>query len=217
MERGGTLYSPCTLQGNWLEDRAQQTCGSNDGLRSTGFAYKEMMENMVVYKGPVQEVSMPATEFGKVTTQETSRSLFACTRYRHPRQIPTQRVMPELGIPSSARFLTTSMLLANGERLVYTKDPRKAMVDATNMKETQSLRKTSLPEHGFGAIVPRFSGDVDLGKRYWDTTSRSFFVSWWRNALLANYLTFPIPLLPSPNTVTLSLERQDDDEKTFAS
>mmetsp|Transcript_47971 Transcript_47971/g.150512 ORF Transcript_47971/g.150512 Transcript_47971/m.150512 type:complete len:286 (-) Transcript_47971:34-891(-) len=134
-----------------------------------------MMENMVVYKGPVQEVSMPATEFGKVTTQETSRNLFACTRYKHPRQIPTQRVMPDFGLPSSARFLTTSMLLANGDRLEYTKEARKPMVDATNMKETQRMRKTSLPEHGFGAIVPRFSGDRDLGKRYWETTTRTFF------------------------------------------
>lgn len=36
-----------TLQGNWYEDREQNTIGTNDGLRCMDVAYKEMMDGQV--------------------------------------------------------------------------------------------------------------------------------------------------------------------------
>ena len=173
--RGGNLYGPWTLQGNWYEDRVQGSVGNNDGLRCAGMGYKEMMENASVFQGATSEISMPATQFGNVTTQEPSVKLFECTRYRHPAQLPTDRVLSKYAISPSIRMATTSMLMAHGEKRRYTRDPKKPMVDATNMKEALQERPTGLPEKGFGALFPRFTTDTELGKRYWETTSR---VSW---------------------------------------
>jgi hypothetical protein len=175
--RGGNLYSPWTLQGNWYEDRVQGSVGSNDGLRCAEMAYKEMMEKATVYQGPTSEVSMPATQFGTVTTQEPSVKLFECIRYKHPRPLPTNRVLATYNVAPSFRMATTAMLMAHGEKRLYTRDPRKPMVDATNMKETLKDRATSLPDRGFGALLPRFESDADLGNRYWETSSRVSYVN----------------------------------------
>jgi hypothetical protein len=86
-----------TLQGNWYEDRFQGTIGTNDGLRCIDTAYKEMMEGASTFAGLSDEVSMPATQFGNVTTQEPSVNLFPCLKYRHPKQ-----VRPAFPIPCSA-------------------------------------------------------------------------------------------------------------------
>ena len=39
------------------------------------------------FQGPPNEVSMPATQFGNVTTQEPSVRLFSCLKYKHPKQV----------------------------------------------------------------------------------------------------------------------------------
>jgi len=155
----------------------QGSVGTNDGLRCTGMAYKEMMENQVVFKGPENEVSMPATQYGNVTTQEPSVKLFVCTRYKHPQGLPTGRTISNYNVSPSIRMATTSMLMSHGEKRSYTKDPKKPMIDATNMKEALHARPTDLPEQGFGAILPRFTSAPELGTRYWETTSRLHFVN----------------------------------------
>lgn len=155
----------------------QGSVGSNDGLRCTGMAYKEMMENAVIYRGPANEVSMPATQYGAVTTQEPSVKLFVCTRYKHPLPLPTGRTISNYNVSPSIRMATTSMLMSHGEKRSYTKDPKKAMIDATNMKEALQDRPTDLPEHGFGALLPRFTSDQELGNRYWETTSRLHYIN----------------------------------------
>ncbi len=166
-----------TLQGNWLEDRVQGSVGTNDGLRCTDIAYKEMMENPIIYQGPKNEVSMPATQYGNVTTQEPSVKLFECTRYKHPMPMPTGRVISNYQVSPSIRMATTSMLMSHGDKRTYTKDPRKPMVDATNMKEAIQERPTTLPEKGFGAILPHFTTDWEMGTRFFETTSRLHFVN----------------------------------------
>ena len=164
-----------TLQGNWYEDRVQGSVGTNDGLRCTDVAYKEMMENQIVFNGPDDEISMPATQYGNVTTQEPSVKLFRCTKYKHPMPLPTGRVVSNYNVSPSIRMATTTMLMSHGDKRVYTRDPKKPMIDATNMREALQSRPTALPEKGFGAILPSFTTDLELGTRYWDTTSR---VSW---------------------------------------
>ena len=51
------------------------------------------MEDQVLYNGPEAEVSMPATQFGNVSTQEPSVLLFPCTKYKHPKSLPTGCVL----------------------------------------------------------------------------------------------------------------------------
>jgi len=166
-----------TLQGNWYEDRVQGSVGANDGLRCAELSYREMMENPVMYQGPKNEVSMPATQYGNVTTQEPSVKLFVCTRYKHPAPLPTGRVISNYNVSPSIRLATTSMLMSHGDKRTYTRDPRKPMIDTTNMKEALQARPTALPETGFGAIVPRFGTDMEMGTRYWETTSRVHFIN----------------------------------------
>jgi len=72
---------------------------------------------------------------------------------------------------------TTSMLMSHGDKRLYTRDPKKPMIDATNMKEALQPRPTGLPEQGFGAILPRFATDLELGTRYWETSSRVSYVN----------------------------------------
>jgi len=153
----------------------QGSVGTNDGLRCNDLAYKEMMENQIVYDGPVTEVSMPATQYGNVTTQEPSVNLFCCTKFKRPMPLPTGRVISNYNVSPSIRMATTAMLMSHGDKRVYTRDPKKTMIDATNMREALQERPTMLPEKGFGAILPSFTTDRELGNRYWDTTSR---VSW---------------------------------------
>jgi hypothetical protein len=98
-----------TLQGNWYEDRVQGSVGTNDGLRCPELAYKEMMENPLIYQGPTDEVSMPATQYGNVTTQEPSVKLFVCTRYKHPQPLPTGRVISNYNVSPSIRMATTQV------------------------------------------------------------------------------------------------------------
>lgn len=50
------------------------------------------------FQGPASEVSMPATQFGNVTTQEPSVRLFSCLKYKHPKQV-SHRILPS-PIPS---------------------------------------------------------------------------------------------------------------------
>jgi hypothetical protein len=128
-----------------------------------------------VFNGPDDEISMPATQYGNVTTQEPSVKLFRCTKYRHPMPLPTGRVVSNYNVSPSIRMATTTMLMSHGDKRVYTRDPKKPMIDATNMREALQSRPTALPEKGFGAILPSFTTDLELGTRYWDTTFR---VSW---------------------------------------
>lgn len=189
-----TSFVCSTLQGNWYEDRAQQTVGSNDGLRCATVAYKEMMEQQSVYSGPMQEISMPATQFGNVTTQEKSISLFPCTKYRHPKQLPTQRVLATYRVNPNLRMTTTSMLMSHGDQRTYTKDPRRPMLDTTNMKEALRPRPMEVPETGFGSVLPRFATDQELGVRYFDTCYRSHFVM----TLPTRSPSPPLPLFFAP-------------------
>jgi hypothetical protein len=82
-------------------------------------------------------------------------------------------------LSSPSHYLSPSpqMLMSHGDKRVYTRDPKKPMVDATNMKEALHPRPTALPEKGFGAILPRFGTDWEMGTRYFETTSRLHYVN----------------------------------------
>lgn len=84
-----------------------------------------------VYRGPGQEISMPASEFKMVSTQTRSVNLFPCTKYRHPKQLPTSRVLADYGVPSALRMTTTSILMNHGEKRTYTGHPKRAIIDST--------------------------------------------------------------------------------------
>jgi len=88
-------------------------------------------------------------------------------------QLPTHRVLAAYEVSPALRMTTTSMLMNHGEKRLYLGDPRRKVLDSTNMREALATRPTSLPERGFGAIVPRFESDQDLGKRHWETASRN--------------------------------------------
>jgi len=174
-DRGGNLYQPKTLQGNWFEDREQHTVGSNDGLRCAQMAYKEMMDSQDVYHGPTREISMPATEYKGVSTQVRSVNLFPCTKYRHPKQLPTDRVLSVYNISPALRMTTTAMLMHHGEKRIYTGSTKRPIIDSTNMRETLKARPTGLPEQGWGAILPKYSTDLDLGVRYFNASYTNDF------------------------------------------
>jgi len=118
---------------------------------------------------------MPATEYKGVSTQVRSINLFPCTKYRHPKMLPTDRVLSVYNISPALRMTTTSMLMQHGEKRIYTGSTKRPIVDSTNMRECLKPRPTGLPENGFGAILPRYSQDSELGVRYFETSSTTDF------------------------------------------
>ncbi len=84
-----------------------------------------------IYQGSMADISMPATEHNMVSTQARSVNLFPCTKYRHPKQLPTNRVIADYNVSPAFRMTTTTMLLQHGEKRVYTGPAKRAIIDAT--------------------------------------------------------------------------------------
>lgn len=128
-----------------------------------------------VYQGPEREVSMPATEYKGVSTQVRSVNLFPCTKYRHPKQLPTDRVLSTYSISPALRMTTTAILMQHGEKRIYTGATKRPILDSTNMRESLKARPTALPEEGWGGILPRYQTDAELGVRYFEASTATDF------------------------------------------